>query len=80
MKMPSSQNAMQHKDDRSPIDIQWEVISTPDADQLIRQAVVLILRELEHGPIPEGFDNMTSSGHAESIPVENSNQPKPTRS
>jgi hypothetical protein len=67
MPMPSSQNAMQKN---SSINVQWVLVDTPDSDQLVGQAVALILRELEQGSNPEGFDKIVRPGQAEGAPVE----------
>jgi hypothetical protein len=68
------------KKDHSSINIQWELVDNPDSDQLLRQAVALILRELEKGPSSEGFDKIDLTGHAESVLVENNNQSQPATS
>ena len=67
---------MQNKNDHSPIQIHWELFETPDSDSLVRQAVALILGELECGSTAEVFDKVVPSEHAEGIPVKVENLPK----
>ena len=57
-----------------PIRILWEHVEDASSVQSIRQAVELILAEMEPESTAEGFDKIAPSGHAEGAPVESDNQ------
>lgn len=57
-----------------PIRILWERAEDAGSAQLIRQAVELILAEMERDSPVEAFDKLAIPGHAEDIPVESDNQ------
>jgi hypothetical protein len=78
--VPQNPSAMQTNKDDSPIKIKWELVNTPNSDQLFQKVIELILRELEQTLAPEGFDKTAPTGHAESVPVENNNQSQPINS
>lgn len=65
---------MQENPSHKPIRIFWEQLEYPNSAKLVRQAVELILREMEQDPTAEAFDEVATSGHAEDAPVESNNQ------
>ena len=69
---------MQNRSNKQ-IGILWEHLPSEDSAQLVRQAVALILAEIERDSTADGFDKIAAPGHAEGVPVENNNQSKPTK-
>ena len=64
---------MQDNLNHKPIRIFWEQLQDPNSAKLVRQAVELILKEMEQDPTAEAFDKVATSGHAEDAPVESNN-------
>jgi hypothetical protein len=67
-------NDMQSQRKSNPIRIVWEHLPDPDSAKLVRQAVELILAEIEHDSTGEGFDKIAAPGHAEGVPVGNNDK------
>jgi hypothetical protein len=71
---------MQSQSNHKSIQIIWEHLQDADSARLLRQAVELILAEIERDSTVEAFDKLATSGHAEGAPVENNNQSRSTPS
>jgi len=63
---------------KKSIRIVWEHHPDSNSAQHVRQAVELILAELDRDATAENFDKIPTPGHDENVPVENNNQSSQT--
>jgi hypothetical protein len=61
---------MRSHSDNKPVRIFWDHLRDPDSAKLVRQAVELILAEIERDSTVADFDKIVTHGHAEGVPVE----------
>jgi hypothetical protein len=71
---------MKQNPNNKPIRIVWEHLQDPDSEKLVRQAVELILEEIERESASEDFDKSATLGHAEGVPIENNDKSILTKS
>ncbi len=67
---------MQDQNQRPQFKILWERIDDPNAEELLRQAIALILDDPRELSPEVSFDKELLTGLNEGVPVENANQPK----
>jgi hypothetical protein len=75
---PRRRNAMPNNAHEQKLNVRWTIVEDPRAEELLSQAILLILNDPGNSPVPDEIDRHPRLELNERTPVESNNQPNKT--
>jgi len=76
---PQRRTAMSNDAREPKLKVRWMTLDDPRAEELLSQAIQLILNDPENSPVPDGIDSHPHLELNERTPVESNIQPNQTQ-